>query len=115
MPAPTGKDAKSVEAWERAHDSSLAQLEHQRLRSVNVSLLQGTLGANAWKIQNFSLENTNQRVEKEGEHVRKVVEDVNRRRKAEQERGGETLSKLEKRWTELVSENLQVEIGCMNL
>ena len=113
MPAPKGDDADSVEAWEKAHKSSLAQLEHQRLRTMNGTLLQGSLGANSWRIQNFAMENTVQRIEKEGEEIRKVVEDVNRRRKGDQEKGGETLSRLEKKWTELVSGNMQLEIGCM--
>lgn len=115
MPAPTGEAASSLEAWEAAHRSSLAQLEHQRLRTVNGTLLQGTLGANKWKVHNFAMENTVQRVDKEGEEVRKVVEEVNRRRKGDQEKGGEVLSRLEKKWTELVSGNMQLEIGCMAL
>ncbi|ORY90898.1 Pre-mRNA-splicing factor SPF27 [Leucosporidium creatinivorum] len=113
MPAPKGEAADDVEAWEAAHRSSLAQLEHQRLRTMNGTLLQGTLGANKWKVQNFAMENTVERVDKEGEELRKVVEDVNRRRKGDQEKGGETLSRLEKKWTELVSGNMQLEIGCM--
>lgn len=113
MPAPKGEAADDVQAWEAAHRSSLAQLEHQRLRTLNGTLLQGSLGANKWKVQNFAMENTVQRVDKEGEELRKVVEDVNRRRKGDQEKGGETLSRLEKKWTELVSGNMQLEIGCM--
>ncbi|KAK4698330.1 pre-mRNA-splicing factor SPF27, partial [Phenoliferia sp. Uapishka_3] len=113
MPAPTGKDEESVEAWQKAYESSLAQLEHQRLRSINGTILGGPLGANAWKIQNFSLENTVEKLDKEGEEVRKQVETVNRDRKRSQEKGGEVLTRMEKRWTELVSGNMQLEIGCM--
>lgn len=113
MPAPTSDE--DVEAWEQAHRSSLAQLEHQRLRTLNGQLLAGTLGANSWRIQNFALENTVQRVEKEGEQLRETVEEVNRKRKGDQEKGGETLNRLEKKWTELVSGNMQLEIGCMAL
>lgn len=113
MPPPKGKAADDVEAWEAAHRSSLAQLEHQRLRTMNGTLLQGSLGANKWKVQNFAMENTVQRIENEGEELRKVVEDVNRRRKGDQEKGGETLTRLEKKWTELVSGNMQLEIGCL--
>lgn len=62
------------------------------------------------------MENTVERVEKEGEEVRKVVEEVNRERKRVQvEEGGPVLGRLEKRWTELVSGNMQLEIGCMAL
>ncbi|GAA6000702.1 hypothetical protein JCM10207_004615 [Rhodosporidiobolus poonsookiae] len=114
MPFPAEEEQDDVEAWERAHRSSLAQLEHQRLRTLNGQLL-SQLGANAWRVQNFALENTIQRIENEGEGVRGVVEDVNRRRKVDQEKGGETLNRLEKRWTDLVSGTLQLEIGCSAL
>lgn len=112
IPKPVGAEAQTVDGWEKAHDSSLAQLEHQRLRAMNGQLL-NSLGANAWKIQNFSMENTVERVEKEGEELRKVVEEVNRERKRSQEAAGEVLNRLEKKWTELVSGNMQLEIGCL--
>ncbi|BGO89049.1 hypothetical protein NBRC10512_001896 [Rhodotorula toruloides] len=111
MPFPLEDEQDSVEAWERAYRSSLAQLEHQRLRTMNGTLLQ-QFGANKWRVENFALENAIKRVEGEGEEVKGVVEDVNRRRKADQEKAGETLNRLEKRWTDLVSGTLQLEIGC---
>lgn len=114
MPAPSGPEANSVEAWEKAYKSSLAQLEHQRLRTLNGTLL-NQLGGNAWRVQNFAMENTVEKVNGEGEEIRKVVEDVNRDRKRKQEKGGETLTRMEKRWTELVSGNMQLEIGCIAL
>ncbi|BGP13318.1 hypothetical protein JCM10213_001495 [Rhodosporidiobolus nylandii] len=114
MPFPPQEEQDSVEAWEAAYRSSLAQLEHQRLRTMNGQLL-NQLGANAWRVQNFAVENAIKRVENEGEEVKGVVEDVNRRRKKDQEKGGETLARLEKRWTELVSGNIQLEIGCSAL
>ncbi|GAA6004074.1 pre-mRNA-splicing factor SPF27 family protein [Rhodotorula paludigena] len=114
MPFPRDDELESVEAWERAHRSSLAQLEHQRLRSLNGTLLQ-QLGANKWRVENFALENAIKRIENEGEEVKGTVEEVNRRRKADQEKAGETLARLEKRWTELVSGNMQLEIGSFAL
>ncbi|KAI5476652.1 hypothetical protein MNV49_007430 [Pseudohyphozyma bogoriensis] len=114
MPAPPAKEKDNVEAWQKAYDSSLAQLEHQRLRTLNGTLL-SQLGANAWRVQNFAMENTVDKVEREGEEVRKAVEEVNRDRKRSQEQGGEILSRMEKKWTELVSGNMSLEIGCMTL
>lgn len=113
LPAPVG--STSLDAWKAAHDSSLAQLEHQRLRGINGQILGSAVGANAWRIQNFSLENTLERIEKEGEELRSVVEDLNRERKRSQESGGVVLSRMEKKWTELISGNMQLEIGCMTL
>ncbi|GAA6057728.1 hypothetical protein JCM3770_002665 [Rhodotorula araucariae] len=114
MPFPSEDEQDSVEAWERAHRSSLAQLEHQRLRSINGTLLQ-QLGGNKWRVDNFALENTIKRIELEGEEAKNSVEEVNRRRKADQEKAGETLNRLEKRWTELVSSGVQLEIGSVAL
>ncbi|BGP37268.1 hypothetical protein JCM10450v2_001179 [Rhodotorula kratochvilovae] len=114
MPFPGEDELDSVEAWERAHRASLAQLEHQRLRSINGTLLQ-QLGGNKWRVENFALENTIKRVGLEGEEAKTSVEEINRRRKADQEKAGETLSRLEKRWTELVSSGVQLEIGSVAL
>ncbi|GAA5924895.1 pre-mRNA-splicing factor SPF27 family protein [Sporobolomyces koalae] len=114
MPFPPADEQDDLEAWERAHESSLAQLEHQRLRSINGTLLQ-QFGANSWRVQNFAVENAIKRTEQEAEQVKQTAEDVNRRRKADQEVGGQTLNRLEKRWTELVSGNMQLEIGCFAL
>lgn len=114
MPFPAEEDLDSVEAWERAYQSSLAQLEHQRLRTMNGTVLQ-QLGANKWRVENFAVENAIKRVENEATEVKDVVEDVNRRRKADQEKAGETLARLERRWQELVSGNMQLEIGCFAL
>ena len=55
------------------------------------------------------------RIEKEGEELRSEVEDVNRERKKSQEAGGAVLGRMEKKWTELISGNLQLEIGCITL
>lgn len=114
MPFPGEDNIDDVEAWERAYKSSLAQLEHQRLRTVNGTLLQ-QLGANKWRVENFALENAIKRVENEATESKEVVEGVNRRRKADQEKAGETLARLERRWQELVSGNMQLEIGCFAL
>ncbi|KAK4052181.1 hypothetical protein OIV83_002476 [Microbotryomycetes sp. JL201] len=116
MPAPTAKQEKQLgreQAWEQAYKSSLAQLEHQRLRTINGTLLQGQLGSNNWRVSNFAMENAVERVDKQVQDTRDTVEDVNRRRKRDQEKAGETLARLERRWTELVSGNLQLEIGTM--
>ena len=115
LPAPHGKAAQSVHAWQEAHRSALAQLEHQRLRLMNGQILQSSVGSNAWKIQNFTLENTVQRIDKESEDLRAEVEDLNRERKKSQEAGGAVLTRMEKKWTELISGNIQLEIGCITL
>jgi pre-mRNA-splicing factor SPF27 len=111
LPSPTSESA-SLSEWESAHSSSLAQLEHTRLRLLNTQLLT-SLGPNAWRIQNFSLETTVAHIEAEAEESRKEVEKVNRERKRMQESGGVVLGRMEKKWTELISGNIQLEIGCL--
>ncbi|KDE08677.1 hypothetical protein MVLG_01135 [Microbotryum lychnidis-dioicae p1A1 Lamole] len=115
MPEPPTERADDLEAWEGAYKSSLAQLEHQRLRSMNGHLLAQPFGANAWKVHNYALENTLKRVDAQLEAERDQVDHLNRKRKAEQEKAGQILTSLEKKWTELVSGNMQLEIGCMTL
>lgn len=114
LPAPSGKNANNLEAWEQALKSSLSQLEHQRLRLMNANLM-NQYGANAWRVQNFSVENMIARLERDATETRQAIEQVNRERKRSQEGAGEVLNRLEKRWTDLISGNIQLEVGCMTL
>lgn len=61
------------------------------------------------------MENSLNKIELLSEEIKFEVENVNRDRKLRQEKGGEDLTRLEKKWTELVSGNMQLEIGCMTL
>ena len=44
-----------VAAWNECVDNSLAQLEHQRTRIVNLELMQD-YGSDAWKVYNETLQ-----------------------------------------------------------
>ncbi|KIY69677.1 breast carcinoma amplified sequence 2 [Cylindrobasidium torrendii FP15055 ss-10] len=108
LPAPAlpGSD----EEWQSALDNARAQLEHQRLRQTNISLLQ-TYGPNAWRIQNYLLEADVTQVEKALEQLQTLTVEINRERKNEQTRIGSQLTSLETRWTELLSNVLQIEMA----
>ncbi|KAI9289337.1 Pre-mRNA-splicing factor SPF27 [Umbelopsis sp. AD052] len=111
---PAAKDKKSVEAWESAIDNSKAQLEAQTLRLFNLELLQ-KYGANAWKVHNFQLEAYLKQLKSDVEDKKKQILDLNKQRKFEQTEGGSSLRDLESKWSDLISQTLQVEVACASL
>ncbi|KAF8807226.1 breast carcinoma amplified sequence 2 [Phlegmacium glaucopus] len=109
LPAPTSTPGTDEE-WKAALDNAYAQLQHQRIRQNNLSLLQ-TYGANAWRTHNYLLEATVNQVEKALEELKDLTVEVNRQRKNDQDRLGKQLTTLETRWTELISSVLQIEMA----
>ncbi|TFK76842.1 breast carcinoma amplified sequence 2 [Pluteus cervinus] len=109
LPAPTSSPGTDEE-WQAALDNAQAQLEHQRLRQINLTLLHN-YGANAWRVHNYLLEATANQMEKELEAGKQETVEVNRERKNNQERLGKQLTMLETRWTELISNVLQIEMA----
>ncbi|PFH49227.1 hypothetical protein AMATHDRAFT_179186 [Amanita thiersii Skay4041] len=109
LPAPTSTPATDEE-WRASLNNARAQLEHQKIRQTNLTLLQ-TYGANAWRIHNYRLEATAKLLEKSLEDMREMTVEVNRERKNYQERVGKQLTSLERRWTELISNILQIEMA----
>ncbi|KZW02053.1 breast carcinoma amplified sequence 2 [Exidia glandulosa HHB12029] len=108
-PPPSGQDA-SEEAWQKALDNAKAQLTHQELRQSNLALLQ-TYGANAWRLHNYLLEADAKVYEAALEKLREETTELNRERKNYQTRAGQQLSSLETKWTELMSNLLQIEVA----
>ncbi|KAI8453962.1 Pre-mRNA-splicing factor SPF27 [Phakopsora pachyrhizi] len=80
---PYPNDPTDLEAWERALSNAKAQLEHQKLRSLNLSLM-SNYGSNHWKLSNFLIEKEIEKVEKTVEAYKLEIDNVNRRRKASQ-------------------------------
>jgi len=109
LPGPLG-DGPTEDDWKAAVQNAKAQLQHQKSRETNISLLQ-TYGANAWKIHNYLLESQATRLEKAVEEVKEEVTVVNRDRKNFQSHVGKQLTALETRWTELISTVLQIELA----
>ena len=101
--------------FEFCYKNSLIQLEHSHLRNLNNQILSSDLSANAWKIQNFDLEATLGRVEKEGEELRSSVDELNGNRKLSQDKAGVILNRMGIKWTESISNNLQIPIACLCL
>ncbi|RDB29008.1 Pre-mRNA-splicing factor SPF27 [Hypsizygus marmoreus] len=109
LPAPTSTPATDEE-WQAALKNARAQLEHQRIRQTNLTLLQN-YGPNAWRIHNYLLEATAKQTEKALEDLKQLTVEVNRDRKNTQDRLGKQLTMLETRWTELISSVLQIEMA----
>jgi len=68
-------------------------------------------GGNAWRIHNYELEQEAKNMEKRLEEAKGQTVEVNRERKNTQEALGRQLTGLETRWTELVSNVLQIRMA----
>ncbi|GJJ09587.1 hypothetical protein Clacol_003810 [Clathrus columnatus] len=108
LPAPGENEQE--EAWRKAVQNAKTQLEHQRIRQTNLSLLQA-YGPNAWKIHNYIMEASTTRLEKTLEQLKEKTVEVNRERKNGQTLAGAQLTTLETKWTELISNVLQIELA----
>ncbi|CAE6433453.1 unnamed protein product [Rhizoctonia solani] len=114
LPAPADQANATEEEWQKSLQNAKAQLEHQRRRQVNLSLLQA-YGANSWKVHNFLLEEDAKRVEKAVETTKEQSTEINRARKNAQVTAGAQLTALENKWTELISRNLQISMANLAL
>ncbi|KAJ6604317.1 breast carcinoma amplified sequence 2, partial [Mycena vulgaris] len=108
LPAPSAPGTD--EEWQAALKNAHAQLEHLRMRQTNLTLLH-TYGPNAWRIHNYLLEATVKQTEQALEELKQMTVDVNRERNNMQTRLGKQLNSLETRWTELISNVLQIELA----
>ncbi|GBE78115.1 breast carcinoma amplified sequence 2 [Sparassis latifolia] len=109
LPGPSSTPA-GEEEWKTALANAHSQLEHQRLRHANQALLQ-SYGANAWRIHNYRVEASAKNIEKALEDLKNLTTEVNRERKNFQTQIGDQLTSLETRWTELISNILQIEMA----
>lgn len=84
------------------------------LSMFNLELL-SKYGANAWRVHNYQLETYLEYIKNNTERVRNQILNINKERKMEQTQAAETLASLENKWSDLISQNLQVEIACAAL
>ncbi len=104
-----GADA-SIEEWQAAVDNAHAQLGHMDVRLKNIELLK-RYGSNAWRLSNFQQEQQIKMLSEQVEALKAETNEVNRLRQKEQTDAGAKLSGLEKRWTELITRGLQLEVA----
>lgn len=114
LPAPEDQANATEEEWKTSLQNAKAQLEHQRRRQTNLSLLQ-MYGANSWKVHNFLLEEDAKALEKSLEALKEQSTEINRSRKNAQTAAGAQLTALENKWTELISRNLQISLANLTL
>ncbi|CAO3625644.1 unnamed protein product [Cunninghamella blakesleeana] len=110
-----GPESKSdVDGWKKAVDNTKAQLESQAGSMFNLELLQ-KYGGNAWRVHNYQLEAQLKYIQQETENYKSQINEINKERKAEQTEAANTITNLENKWSDLISQNLQVEIACASL
>lgn len=80
----------------------------------NLELLQ-KYGANAWRVHNYQLETGLTDIKKNTEYLRNQILEINRERKNDQTQAAAALASLENKWSDLITQNLQVDIACATL
>ena len=110
LPAPEGGDGAPLEALQTAVDSAHAQLGHMDVRLKNVELMK-KYGSNAWRLSNFQQEQDIRLLSEQVDAIKGETNEINRLRQKDQTEAGSKLATLEKRWTELISRGLQLEVA----
>ncbi|KAH8337439.1 hypothetical protein KR059_010009 [Drosophila kikkawai] len=106
-PPPSGK-LSEVSAWQEAIENSMAQLEHQWVRSLNLDLMLD-YGTEAWKSYLEVFTAMQAKAQLQLQQLKKDIQDVNWQRKQAQTQAGERLRSLEAHWVLLVSKNYEIE------
>lgn len=109
-PPPAGK-LTDISAWSECVDNSMAQLEHQATRICNLELMLEH-SCESWKSYLDVLIQLVLGAQKQLQHLRKNIQEINWQRKNEQLEAGENLKNLETKWVGLVSKNYEIEQAC---
>lgn len=112
-PPPSGK-LSEVSAWQESIENSMAQLEHQWVRSLNLELMLD-YGTEAWKSYLEVFTAMQAKAQLQLQQLKKDMQDVNWQRKQAQTQAGEKLRALEAHWVLLVSKNYEIETECVEL
>ncbi|EPQ28724.1 uncharacterized protein PFL1_03528 [Pseudozyma flocculosa PF-1] len=110
LPPPAAGLEASEDEWNQALDNAASQLGHMQIRLKNVELLR-KYGSNLWRLHNFQQESMAQQYADAVEAMRGLTNEINRTRQSEQTDAGRKLTSLERRWTELISSGLQLEVA----
>lgn len=108
LPAPPAGKLGEIQSWQESVDNSLAQLEHQAIRSLNLELM-NKYGAETWKVALEVMVAMSAKAQKELQELKKEIQDVNWRRKDKQLKTGDKLNQLNQQWVSLVSCNYEIE------
>ncbi|XP_055716433.1 pre-mRNA-splicing factor SPF27 [Phlebotomus papatasi] len=112
-PPPPGK-LSELNAWNDSISNSMAQLEHQSVRTINLELML-EYGCESWKAYLDILTYMQARSQARLQELQKEIQEVNWNRKSKQMQAGEKLRALEAQWVMLVSKNYEIEQVCAKL
>jgi pre-mRNA-splicing factor SPF27 len=114
LPPPPNNKLGEISAWAESVDNSMAQLEHQSLRSLNLELMV-EYGCESWKAYLEIFTSMLAKAQERLQDLKKDIQDVNWQRKKKQTDGGDKLRALEEKWVMLVSKNYEIEQACVKL
>lgn len=112
-PPPAGK-LGDLQSWNEAVENSMAQLEHQAIRAMNLELMLD-YGCEAWKSNLEVFTAMQAKAQEQLQELKKEIQDVNWSRKEQQIKAGEKLKQLEQQWVQLVAKNYEIEQACAKL
>lgn len=113
LPPPPNKISE-VSAWQESVENSMAQLEHQAVRALNLELMQ-EFGCETWKVYLDVIAAMQVKAQARLQDIKKEIQDLNWQRKSKQTLAGEKLRALEAQWVMLVSKNYEIEQVCAKL
>lgn len=108
LPAPPPNKLAELAAWQDSIENSMAQLEHQTIRGINLDLMLD-YGCETWKIYLEVLTADLAKAQKRLDELKAEVNTVNQRRKDKQLNAGAQLKALEAQWVSLVFKNYTIE------
>lgn len=114
LPGPPAGKMGEIQAWQEAVNNSLAQLEHQSIRTLNLELMD-KYGVETWKAALEIMVQMSAKAQKQLQEIKKEIQDVNWSRKSKQLQTGEKLSQLQSQWVSMVSCNYEIERAVLNL
>lgn len=112
-PPPPGKISE-LSAWQESVENSMAQLEHQSVRALNLELML-EYGCEAWKVHLEIFTSLQAKAQLRLAEIKKDIQETNWQRKSKQTQAGEKLKSLEAQWVMLVSKNYEIEQACAKL
>lgn len=114
LPPPPPSRISDLSAWQESVENSMAQLEHQAIRSMNLDLML-EYGCEAWKAYLEIFTSLQAKAQIRLQAIKKEIQEVNWQRKVKQTQAGDKLRSLEAQWVGLVSKNYEIEKVCAEL
>ncbi|XP_037948915.1 pre-mRNA-splicing factor SPF27-like [Teleopsis dalmanni] len=111
LPPPAAGKLSEVTAWQESIENSMAQLEHQWVRAMNLELMLD-YGIESWKAYLEVFVALQAKAQAQLQYLKKEIQDINWKRKLAQTSAGEKLRNLEANWVLLVSKNYEIEQHC---